>query len=288
MKMTKKGPHEQGTLLDVAHGGQAGDETDRIDAQLPRAAGGRVLDQVAGAEFARLGQPLADPGQPRHQSRLQHPAERGEVRRQAPHQDEPEHGLVVSPQAQPFQGDPECHRPDRVVHERLAALACREEGVAPAVLQHQAGQRDTERDEGDASRAAEYQRREERADPQHQAHERRGCGAAPDRTPPYGLLGVAEPHKQRVGGQPAGGVEHEGVRHVRDAERAELGRAKLPGNVKADRGVAEAGHHLVRQAPGEPARDLADQPGGPRLRRHSVGRDVYSLLCPGHVRRAAC
>ncbi len=59
------------------------------------------------------------------------------------------------------------------------------------------------------------------AAPADQADRQGGARAAAHRSPPGPRLGAAEPDQQRVGRQPAGGVEHEGVGHVRQAERAE-------------------------------------------------------------------
>ena len=110
-----------------------------------------------------------------------------------------------------------------------------------------------------ASRGAAVQqgRRDQRARAGHQPGHQRGPGGPRGGPPPGGQVGAAEPDQQRVGGQAARGGERERVGHVGQAERAELGRAQLAGDVEAHRSVAHAAHRLVGQSPAEPLGDPA-------------------------------
>ena len=100
----------------------------------------------------------------------------------------------------------------------------------------------------------------EHAGAQHDADDKSGRGAARDGPPPGRPVGPAEADHQRVGGQAAGGVERERIGHVRETERAEIGRYQGPGRVETDRRVGDAGDALVRDAPAEPPKPRRSRP----------------------------
>ena len=191
-------------------------------------------------------------------------------------------------QPQRHQGRGQRESPDQVVEEGLAAAPDGEEREPPAVLQHEAGQRDAQGQEGLLRGAVQQRGHADREQPGDQADAQRRPGAGGHCPAPGRDLGSAVADQQRVGGQPAGRVEHEPVGDVGQAERAELGRPQRPGHVDADREVRQAGDRLVGQTPAEPAAGLARQPGqqaGPGPLEHlrppgTVGVS-YQITVPG-------
>ena len=104
-------------------------------------------------------------------------------------------------------------------------------------------------------------------------------GAARGGTPPGPEARAAEPDHQRIGGQAAGGGQRERVRHVGEAEGAELHGAQRAGHVEHHGEVGQAGYRLIRDAPAQAPADLARDPlpeGG-----RGAGNDRYPA--PGHL-----
>src|SRR5215813_5608831 len=116
-------------------------------------------------------------GQSWNHAGLQGPGSSGERRRRAPCKDEPEH-VRVAVHLEKCQRGHERRSPEKIVDKGPAATPQGEEGISPAVLQHEPWQCQTEREERESRCATQQGGYREDACAGRQADCRGGTSAA--------------------------------------------------------------------------------------------------------------
>lgn len=148
--------------------------------------------------------------------------------------------------------DGHARTPDEIDEERDLRPRLAERDVTPRVLQHQAGQRESEAHQHTEDRAPDDHARGRVEQPRHDPVQRRRAGDGDAGGHPGGGL-RAEPHQQWIADHPPPHAEHEDVAGEHEPEGPELLDGQRAGRHDADGDVAQARQALVGDAPRRPA-----------------------------------
>lgn len=134
--------------------------------------------------------------------------------------------------------------------------------VPPGVLEQERGGYHAERHETSAEVAADEHTAADDQTADQSAEGDSDAAGTGDRIAQHtaGRAAVAEPHGERIRGQPAGHGQQYPVGRPEQAEVPEAFRAQAPGGEHAGEEIRAAGHDLVGHAPPDPA-----DPGPPRV-----------------------